>query len=218
MNATLQSRGAAAARDANRVTTTAEGSTSPRTRLLGAALIAAPLLLLASSLASAAGSEATRGVLGFYAFATFALVVVTLTQRFAATLPRAAAALTVLGVLGAAAGVGFSIDAIHSTLPQSVELIDDGGTAGVFVANVPGLMVPLAWIGIGIALLRSAVQPRWCGAALVIAGLLFPVSRIGDIAALAVVGDLIFLLALAPLGWAIMQGRELLAPGRKVDG
>jgi len=218
MNATLQSRGAAAARDANRVTTTAEGSTSPRTRLLGAALIAAPLLLLASSLASAAGSEATRGVLGFYAFATFALVVVTLTQSFAATLPRAAAALTVLGVLGAAAGVGFSIDAIHSTLPQSVELIDDGGTAGVFVANVPGLMVPLAWIGIGIALLRSGVQPRWCGAALVVAGLLFPVSRIGDIAALAVVDDLIFLLALAPLGWAIMQGRELLAPGRKVDG
>ncbi len=36
MNATLQSRGVAAARDANRATTTAEGSTSPRTRLLGA--------------------------------------------------------------------------------------------------------------------------------------------------------------------------------------
>ena len=52
MNATLQSRGAAAARDANRATTTAEGSTSPRTRLLGAALVAAPLLLLASSFGS----------------------------------------------------------------------------------------------------------------------------------------------------------------------
>ena len=89
MNATIQSRGAAAARDANRATTTAEGSTSPHTRLLGAALVAAPLLLLASSFAWLAGSEATRGVLGFYAFATFALVVVTLTQSFAATLPRA---------------------------------------------------------------------------------------------------------------------------------
>lgn len=218
MNATIQSRSGAARRDAGPSTTAAGPAVNSRTRLLGAALIAAPLLLLASSLASAAGAEATRGVLGFYAFAVFALVVVTLTQSFAATLPRAAAALTVLGVLGAAAGVGFSIDAIHSTLPNSVELIDDGGTAGVFVANVPGLMGPLAWIGIGIALLRSGVQPRWCGAALVVAGLLFPVSRIGDIAALAVVDDLIFLLALAPLGWAIMQGRELLAPGRELDG
>jgi len=72
-------------------------------------------------------------------------------------------------------------------------------------------MGPLAWIGIGLALLRGAVQPRWCGAALVIAGLLFPVSRIGDIAALAIVDDLIFLLALAPLGLAIMQGRDVLS-------
>jgi len=216
MNATIQSSRTTARRDAGPGVPAAGSPVIPRTRLLGAALIVAPLLLLASSLASAAGSEATRGVLGFYAFATFALVVVTLTQSFAATLPRAAAALTVVGVLGAAAGVGFSIDAIHSTLPGSVELIDDGGTAGVLVANVPGLMGPLAWIGIGIALLRSGVQPRWCGAALVVAGLLFPVSRIGDIAALAIVDDLIFLLALAPLGWAIVQGRETF--GRKVDG
>ena len=212
MNATIQSRSAAARRDANPGLTAEGSAVNPRTRVLGISLIVAPLILLASSLAS---SDATSGVLSFYAFAAFALVVVTLTQTFAATLPRAAAALTVLGVLGAAGGVGFSIDAIHSTLPNSVELIDDGGTAGVLVANVPGLMGPLAWIGIGIALLRSGVQPRACGMALVVAGLLFPVSRIGDIAALAIVDDLIFLLALAPLGWAIMQGRECC--GREVD-
>lgn len=212
MNATIHTRSAAPRRSAVHATT-AEYATSPRTRLLGAALVLAPLLLLASSIAWLAGSEATRGVLGFYAFAIFALVVFTLTQAFADTLPRAAAALTVVGALGAAAGVGFSIDAIHSTLPNSVALIDDGGTAGVFVANVPGLMGPLAFIGIGIALLRSGVQPRWCGVALIVAGALFPPSRIGDIAALGAIDDLIFLLALAPLGLAIMSGRDIVAPG-----
>ena len=210
MNATIHTH-SAARRGAADPGATAEPAPSPRARLLGAALVAAPLLLLASSVAWLAGSDATRGVLGFYAFAAFALVVVTLTQSFADTLPRAAAALTVVGMLGAAAGVGFSIDAIHSTLPDSVELIDAGGTAGVLVANVPGLMCPLAFVGIGIALLRSGVQPRWCGVALVVAGALFPLSRIGDVAALGALDDLIFLFALAPLGLAIMQGRDVLS-------
>ncbi len=214
MNAASHTHSAARRRVADPATT-AEQEMSPRTRLLGAALVVAPLLLLASSIAWLAGSEATRGVLGFYAFATFALVVFTLTQAFSDTLPRTAAALTVVGMLGAAAGVGFSIDAIHSTLPNSVELIDDGGTAGVLVANVPGLMGPLAFIGIGIALLRSGVQPRWCGVALIVAGALFPPSRIGDIPALGAVDDLIFLLALAPLGLAIMSGRDILARGAR---
>ena len=182
-------------------------NTGPRERVLGGAFIAAPLLLMASS---AAGSDTTRGVLAFYAFAGFALVILTLTQVLAPHLPRTASFLTVVGVLSVAAGIGFAIDGIHSELPNGVYLVDDGGTAGVLVANVPGLMVPLAWMGIGIALLRAGVQPRWSGAALIVAGFLFPVSRIGDLPALAIVDDAIFLLALAPLGLAILQGRDLI--------
>ena len=71
-------------------------------------------------------------------------------------------------------------------------------------------MGPIAWVGLGVALLQAGLQPRWSGWALIAAGLLFPVSRIGDIAPLAVADDLIFVAALAPLGLALMQGRELL--------
>ncbi len=181
-------------------------ASSPRSRLVGGAFIAAPLLLLGGSVAFAAGSEAAGGVLQFYAFAGFALVVFTMTATLSSTFPRAAAALTVVGVLGMAAGVGFAVDNLHGALLDDAYLVDDGGIAGVLVANVPGLMGPLAFVGIGVALVRAGIGPRFSGAALVIAGLLFPVSRIGDISLLAIVDDTIFVLALAPWGWEILRG------------
>ncbi len=121
-------------------------------------------------------------MLGFYACAIFLLVIVTLTQAIAGQFPRAAVALTVLGVLGAAAGVGFNIDNIHGALFDDMYIVDEGGLASVLVANVPGLMFPLAWVGIGIALLRGGVQPRFSAITLIVAGALFPVARIGDVA------------------------------------
>lgn len=175
---------------------------SPRTRLIGATFVLAPLLLLVGDAVPAPAGAAIM----FYAFAAFMPVVVTLTGILEVAFPRAAAALTVLRALGIAAGVGFAIDGIHAELPGSVELIDDGGTAGVFVANIPGLMFPLALIGLGLALVRAGAHPRFCGPALILAGLLFPISRIGEIVPLAMVDDLLLLLALAPLGLAIRRG------------
>jgi hypothetical protein len=183
-------------------------ASSPLTRLTGAAFVAAPVVLLSSSLAWS--SDVARGVLGFYACAIFVLVIVTLTQAIAVQFPRAAVALTVLGLLGAAAGVGFNIDNIHGALFDDTYIVDEGGLASVLVANVPGLMFPLAWVGIGVALLRGGVQPRFSAITLIVAGALFPVARIGDVAPLAIVDDLLFCVALAPLGLAIMQGRGLL--------
>ena len=214
MHATAEPQAASAWRAADPATTASLSVPSPRTRLLGGAFIAAPLLSLASSVAFAAGSEPARGVLQFYGFAVFVLVIVTLTQALATTFPRAATVLTLVGVLGMAAGVGFAVDNIHGALLDDAYLVDDGGLAGVLVANVPGLMGPLAFIGIGVALLRAGVQPRFSGVALIAAGLLFPISRIGDIAPLAIADDLIFLLALAPLGWAILRGRDVIGADR----
>jgi len=188
----------------------AEAPTAPFTRLIGGAFIAAPVMLLASSVAFAAGSEAARGVLQFYAAALFMFVVVTLAQTVSAAAPRAAVALGLLAVVGMAAGVGFAVDNIHGTLLDDRYLVEDGGLAGILVSQVPGLMGPIAWVGLGVALLQAGLTPRWSGWALIVAGLLFPVSRIGEIAPLAVADDLIFVAALAPLGLALMQGRELL--------
>lgn len=188
---------------------------APRTRAIGAAFVAAPVLAVASSAALVAGAEGAWGVLGFYAFALFALVVLTLTSALAAPFPRAAALLTLTGVCGIAAGVGFMVDGLHGELVDGAYLIDEGGLAGVLVSQVPGLMFPATCLGIGVALLRCGLVPRATALALIVAAVLFPVSRIGEIAPLALVDDVVFLLALAPLGLAIMRGREPLA-GRPV--
>ena len=157
-------------------------------------------------MAFAAGSEPARGVLQFYAAALFMFVLVTLAQTVAAGAPRAAVALALLAVVGMTAGAGFAVDNIHGALLDDAYLVDDGGTAGILVSQIPGLMGPIAWVGFGVALLQAGVQPRWSGWALIAGGILFPVSRIGDIAPLAIADDLIFLVALAPLGLALMQG------------
>ena len=80
-------------------------------------------------MAFAAGSEAARGVLQFYAAALFMFVLVTLAQTVAAGAPRAAVALGLLAVVGMAAGVGFAVDNIHGALLDDRYLVDDGGLA-----------------------------------------------------------------------------------------
>jgi hypothetical protein len=45
--------------------------------------------------------------------------------------------------------------------------------------------------------------------ALIVAAILFPVSRIFGIAAIAIAADVVFLVDLTPLGWATLQGRRL---------
>jgi hypothetical protein len=209
MNATTTTVPAAQARR-GRETSAAVAPTAPFTRLIGGAFIAAPVTLLASSVAFAAGLEPARGVLQFYAAALFMFVLVTLAQTIAAGAPCAAVALALLAVVGMTAGAGFAIDNIHGALLDDAYLVDDGGTAGILVSQIPGLMGPIAWVGFGVALLQLGLQPRWSGWALIAGGILFPVSRIGDIAPLAVADDLIFVAALAPLGLALMRGRDLL--------
>ena len=215
MNTTTAAPPAASPRRDERVASAAGAAPAPLTRLIGATFIAAPLVLLASSVAFAAGSEPARGVLQFYAAALFMFVLVTLAQTVAAV-PRAPPWRSPCSaVVGMTAGAGFAVDNIHGALLDDAYLVDDGGTAGILVAQLPGLMGPIAWVGFGVALLQAGVQPRWSGWALIAGGLLFPVSRIGEIAPLAIADDLIFLCALAPLGLAVMRGRSLLG-GRPV--
>lgn len=57
-------------------------------------------------------------------------------------------------------------------------------------------------------MLRAEIGPRWNALALIVAGLAFPASRIGEVPPLAVVDDAVFLAALAPLGIAMLRGAD----------
>ncbi len=83
--------------------------------------------------------------------------------------------------------------------------------AGQLALQLPGIVFPLSFIAIGVALVRARTQPRWCGIVLTLAAALFPVSRIGDVEVLAIAVDVLFLVALVPLGWAILHGRDPVA-------
>lgn len=211
MSTTMQPPATPARRTQTATPTAARPAPSPLTRLTAGAFVAAPLLIAASSLAWVAGSEPTRGVLQFYGVALSVIVILTLTHALAPAYPRGAVALTLLGVLGVASGAGFAVDNIHGALLDHAYLVEDGGATGALVAQLPGPMFALAWVGIGSALLRAGLQPRWSATLLIVAGLMFPVSRIGEIAPLALVDDLLFVIALAPLGLALLRGRDILA-------
>jgi len=180
-------------------------------------MIAAPALLLASTVTSVAGGglgeDQAGGVIQVYAMAAFMMTVVGLTRACADPFPRAAAVLMLVGALGVAGGVAYGINSIYADI-GSVDLNDNvEGAAGPLALQLPGILFPLTFVALGAALVRAHAKPRWCAIALAVAGVLFPVSRIGGVEILAVVADIVFLLALAPLGWTILQGREL-APTR----
>lgn len=83
---------------------------TPRTRVLGGGMIAAPALLLASTVIYAAGGglgeDQAGGVIQVYAMAAFMLALVGVTRMLEDPSPRAAAVLMLIGAIGVAGGVG----------------------------------------------------------------------------------------------------------------
>jgi hypothetical protein len=186
---------------------------TPRARLEGAAMIAAPVLLLVSTIVSLAGggltSDRAGGAIQVYAFAAFFLVVAGATRLLETAMPRVGAALYLVGSLGAAAGVAFGLERIATDL-TGLRLADQADVAVQLGLLLPGILFPLSMVGIGVALMRARLAgvPGWVGGALATAGVLFPVSRIGEVDALAIVADVILLIALVPLGMAILNRRR----------
>jgi hypothetical protein len=189
-------------------------------RPLGVALIAAPVLLLASTLAYITGNgfngDDVGGAVQVYALAAMAVAMVAATRLLEDAMPRAATALLVVGLFGCAGGVAYGVDSIAvEHFGASLE----AASTGVFVLQVLGLFFPLSWIGIGVATARTGVASAWAGYATALGGLLFPLSRIPRIEPLAVVADVLLIAGLAGLGVAVLQGRRgLRVTGQRTQG
>lgn len=177
---------------------------SARDRVHGGALLVAPLLLLASSIAYyVIGSQVAGGVIAIYAIASVALAAPALTRPLDATMPRTATTLTALIIFCfVAGGVPFNVAAI---------MVASGATPlqelAVFpVIALPGVIGPLALVATGVALYRAGAAPRFAPIALALGGLLFPISRIGQIAPLAIAVDLLLCASFIALGLSLLQG------------
>ncbi len=183
-------------------------TSSPRTRVFAVAMILAPILLLLSTLAHSfgkgLGEDATGGAIQVYAMVAFALAIVGLTSLLEPSLSRLSAVLTVTGLLGVAGGVGFGIDSIvFASNPTAAASELEGSTAAGLALFLPGTVFPLTLIVLGLALAKTGVVPRPAALALALGGLLFPLSRIPSIEALAVASDLMLITGLVPIGLAV---------------
>ncbi|MEO6604998.1 MAG: hypothetical protein ABIN55_05240 [Aeromicrobium sp.] len=170
---------------------------SPIEMLTRAALVLAPVLLLASSIAYIAagefGEESAGGLLQVLSMATFVLAVIALVTIISEVAPRGAGALLLLGCAGCAGGVSYGINAI---------VIANGGTdlneltGAASIVKVIGPIFPLVFVAIGLTLWRKHLAPAAGALAIVVGAVLFPVSRIGGIAPIALAADALLLIGL----------------------
>jgi hypothetical protein len=196
-----------------------------RERVLGWATVTAPSLLLISPVVAAAGGIDTdrRGAVLVYAMVAFALVIVALAVRIGTAYPRVGATLLLIGLAGVVGGAGFGIDnTTHAGGPGDPPVSAGHGNSGAELPAMlpPAALLPIAVVGIGVALFLAEPTFRWRAAVIVLAGASFPVSRVIDVAELAVLTHFVFVVALVPLGWSMLRvaGDDGGAPGRSTAG
>jgi hypothetical protein len=190
------------------MTTSTATSTSQTTftsafdRLAAGVMVASSGLILASTLADyVIGSPAAAGALGIVGAALLAAVAPGITRPLQARMPRVAAVLTTVFAYGfVVGGVAFNLETI---------LVADGmpslDALSVFpVIGMSGVLGPLSLVAIGVALAVSGTA-RAAGSVLVLSGMLFPISRIGDIPMAAIAVDGMLVLGMTMLAWGLVR-------------
>jgi hypothetical protein len=178
----------------------------PTDRLLTGSLLAAPLMYLAADLLYAlrGWDDPAAGVLHVLGATGYVLVLFSATGWARGTF---AAALLVVGVLGAAGNIGYGFNTLHVALGDT-DLNDASGAANLI--KVLGLCFPLSLLLIAVALRRERIGASWAAAAVGVAAIGWPVAHIANVGWLAVLVNVLLVAAFAPL--AVGRGAPLSAP------
>jgi len=158
-------------------------------------LVAGPLLLLASTIAAATdqgvGQDALGGTIQLWAMVFLGIGLVGLARELEGDRPRVAATLTVMTFIGICAGAAFGVNGLWQEATGLT--IEDEAMAGPGL-YLPGLVFPLSMLAQAAARLRFRLGSTLPSVLLGIGAVLFPLSRIPEIDALALAAD-VFLLA-----------------------
>jgi hypothetical protein len=189
--------------------------TTPAHRAYGAAAIAGPLLLLASTIAFiTAGDGINDGVFGgtlsVWAAIALGIALVGILRRLEPLAPRAAGILTLTAIAGVAGGTAFSVGAIYLPVydlgPDAPFDAVEGADAIAAFAFLPwGWLIPFTLTLTGLLCWRTGALPRRQAALMIAGGVLFVAGRPARIEPVAVVTDLVLVAALAPIGWAMLR-------------
>lgn len=178
-------------------------------RLHGLCLIAAPVLMVASTLSWRDDSLGLRGgVLATYAFTCWIGVFLGFTSRLTPRMPRFALAAAPVAILGCVAGANFGVEGVVegalgiADLTSALLTHADGPqrAAVTLVFFLPGLLFPVSILIHAIALRRATVIPLWCSILMALGAITFPTSRIPRIQELAMLSDALLLIPLLWLG------------------
>src|SRR5215211_205183 len=118
-------------------------------------MIAAPVVLAASTLAYIADGELGIGEAGgtilVYAAALFVPLIAGLTRMLEGSSPRAAAALLVTGGIGVAGCAAYAINAVYADIGPLNLNENVSSAADPLALKLPGIFFPLTLIALGVA-------------------------------------------------------------------
>ncbi len=175
-------------------------------RVWGFCMVLAPCVLLLSSVGGWSASERWAGIFQVYAMFLFIPATLGLSHLLWERRPRLAVGLRMLLIFGCVGGICYGLlVAIEASLEDAGvgqatldEFIATVENELPLVLNLPGLMFPLSLAVTGITLWRTRAVPPPAGILLAVAAVSFPIGRIGDIDAVNILVDVMFI---AALGW-----------------
>lgn len=176
-------------------------------------LVLGPLFGVASSLAWLADAQEWRGILSFWmvVFLGVGLSGILL-RRLSEPAPVAAAVVGLTLAAGLAAGAAYSAETAIVDVFGIDRLNNEGAISSVLLLRLPGLMLPLSILALAWFSLRHRTIDRIPAFLLALGAVAFPVSRIPEIAGIALVSDLLLLAALTPVAIGVLRGERVVTP------
>ncbi|MCW2758845.1 MAG: hypothetical protein JWO46_2591 [Nocardioidaceae bacterium] len=181
---------------------------TPTDRLLTAMLVVAPLTYLAadSTYATRGWDDPTAAVLHVLGAVGYGFVLLRVV-RWLPRESRLAAFLLATGLLGLAGNVAYGFDAIHLSLGDTA-LVDQPGAANLI--KPLGLFFPISFALVALALARLGHRGE---AALVLVAVIgWPIAHIANIGVLAVLVNVLLVVAFGRLAWVTHDARRLAVP------
>jgi hypothetical protein len=182
-------------------------ASNPGRRAAGVSLIAAPLLLLASTVLRFGMGRVFEWYatmkLSFFFFAVAALGLVHLLKGRADGSRLVGGALTLAGCLSGASIVmaAYILESLQGRVPEAQQM-----SLYLTVVNspLPGLLFPVGLLMLAVALFRKKVVALWAGLLLALGAILFPVGRAVGLEWAVWACDALLAVSMGYVGWRVL--------------